>query len=131
MPDNLPAAPAPAQCESVPRGAARGRVTGTGRPRNIAATREVGSVDALELVGWVGSAVLVWSLLQTRILRLRVINLVGCVILIVYNGVAGVWPILGLNVVLAIINIYYLRSLLSTRHSEASYDVVQVDADDA
>jgi hypothetical protein len=91
----------------------------------------VGSVDALELVGWVGSAVLVWSLLQTRILRLRVINLVGCVILIVYNGVAGVWPMLGLNVVLAVINVYYLRKLLSTRHSDASYEVVQVDADDA
>jgi len=88
-------------------------------------------VDALELVGWVGSAVLVWSLLQTRILRLRVINLVGCVILIVYNGAAGVWPMLGLNVVLAVINIYFLRKLLSTRHSDASYAVVEVDADDA
>ena len=37
----------------------------------------------LVLLGWVGSAILVWSLLQTRLRRLRVINLVGCVVLIV------------------------------------------------
>ena len=45
----------------------------------------------LEAVGWIGSAVLVWSLLQTELHRLRIINLVGCLVLIVYNGVVGVW----------------------------------------
>ncbi len=49
----------------------------------------------LEVVGWVGSAILVWSLLQTQLRRLRVINLVGCVVLIVYNTVNHVWPMVG------------------------------------
>ncbi|GHG49538.1 hypothetical protein GCM10011331_12190 [Flavimobilis marinus] len=85
----------------------------------------------LEIVGWIGSAILVWSLLQTRILRLRLINLVGCLILIAYNSISGVWPMTGLNVVLAAINIYYLRKLMGERHSTASYDVVEVRPDDA
>lgn len=85
----------------------------------------------LEIIGWIGSAILVWSLLQTRILRLRLINLVGCVILIAYNSISGVWPMTGLNVVLAAINIYYLRKLMGERHSTASYDVVEVRPDDA
>jgi len=85
----------------------------------------------LEAVGWIGSAILVWSLLQTQLRRLRIINLVGCVVLIVYNAINHVWPMVGLNVVLAVINIYFLRKLLSTRHSDASYAVVEVDADDA
>jgi hypothetical protein len=81
----------------------------------------------LEIVGWIGSALLVWSLLQTRILRLRVINLIGCAVLIVYNGVNGIWPMLGLNIVLAGINVWQIRKLISTRHDEATYQVVEVD----
>ncbi|ABP54365.1 hypothetical protein [Salinispora tropica] len=84
----------------------------------------------LELIGWAGSAVLVWSLLQTAILRLRVLNLVGCVVLIGYNAAAAVWPMVGLNVVLAVINVWYLRGMLATRHDAATYEVVEVGVDD-
>jgi hypothetical protein len=83
----------------------------------------------LEIVGWVGSALLVWSLLQTRVLRLRVINLVGCLVLIVYNGINQIWPMLGLNIVLAGINTWQIRKLISTRHDDATYEVVEVEAD--
>ena len=58
-------------------------------------------VDAL---GWFGSALLIYSLLQARILRLRVLNTVACVILIVFNALIGVWPMVAMNVVLAAIN---------------------------
>ncbi|MET7753040.1 hypothetical protein [Micromonospora sp. NPDC005367] len=84
----------------------------------------------LELVGWVGSVVLVWSLLQTRVLRLRALNLIGCLILIGYNAAIRVWPMVGLNVVLAVINIWYLRRMLATRHDEATYQVVEVGVHD-
>ncbi|BCJ57109.1 hypothetical protein [Micromonospora endophytica] len=85
----------------------------------------------LELVGWAGSALLVWSLVQTRILRLRAVNLVGCLVLIGYNAAIEVWPMVGLNVVLAVINVWYLRRLLATRHDEQTYQVVEVRPDDA
>ncbi|MGN9812914.1 hypothetical protein ACTMSW_26620 [Micromonospora sp. BQ11] len=84
----------------------------------------------LELTGWAGSALLVWSLLQTRILRLRALNLLGCLILIGYNAAVEVWPMVGLNVVLAVINVWYLRKMLATRHDEATYQVVEVGVDD-
>ena len=84
----------------------------------------------LDAVGWIGSALLVWSLLQTRILRLRAINLIGCVVLIGFNWALGVWPMVGLNTALAVINIYFLVKLLRTRHSPLAYAVVQVAADD-
>jgi hypothetical protein len=85
----------------------------------------------LDLIGWAGSALLVWSLLQTRILRLRVINLLGCFVLIFYNGAIRVWPMVGLNIVLAIINVYYLRKLLATRHDDDAYTVVEVGPRDS
>ncbi|GGK78315.1 YgjV family protein [Ornithinimicrobium pekingense] len=85
----------------------------------------------IEVLGWTGSAVLVLSLLQTRLLRLRVINLVGCLVLLVYNTIVEVWPMVGLNVVLALINVVYLWRMLRTRHDERSYTVLEVPADDA
>lgn len=85
----------------------------------------------LEVVGWAGSALLVWSLLQTRVLRLRALNLVGCVVLIGYNGAIRVWPMVGLNAVLVVINLYHLRQLMTTRHDDRAYQVVEVDPDDA
>jgi hypothetical protein len=83
-----------------------------------------------DTVGWVGSALLVWSLLQGRILRLRAINLVGCAVLIGYNAVLRVWPMVGLNVVLVAVNVWFLAKLLATRHDERTYEVVEVDAED-
>ncbi|MET8361337.1 hypothetical protein [Micromonospora sp. NPDC005171] len=84
----------------------------------------------LDLVGWAGSAVLVWSLLQSRVLRLRALNLVGSVVLIGYNAAIEVWPMVGLNIVLAAINIWYLRGMLVTRHDEKTYQVVEVGVGD-
>jgi hypothetical protein len=85
----------------------------------------------LDLIGWAGSALLVWSLLQTRILRLRVINLIGSLVLIFFNGALRVWPMVGLNVVLAVINVVYLRRLVSTRHDAETFTVVEVGPRDS
>jgi hypothetical protein len=84
----------------------------------------------LDAIGWAGSALLIWSLLQTRILRLRVLNLLGCVVLIYFNFALGVWPMVGLNVVLAGINIHFIVKLTRTRHDDSAYAVVQVGTDD-
>jgi hypothetical protein len=88
-------------------------------------------VDVWSIIGWVGSALVVVSLLQTRILRLRLLNLVGCVILVGFNTVIAVWPMVGMNAVLAVINVVHLWRLLRHRHDEAEYQVLQVSADDA
>ena len=84
----------------------------------------------LDAIGWIGSALLVWSLLQTRILRLRALNLIGCAVLIGFNWALGVWPMVGLNITLATINIYFLLKLLRTRHDDTTYTVVEVRTDD-
>ena len=84
----------------------------------------------LDALGWAGSALLVWSLLQGRILRLRVLNLIGSLVLLAFNALIEVWPMVALNAVLAGINIFYLVRLLRTRHDEKTYQVVQVGAED-
>jgi hypothetical protein len=50
-------------------------------------------VLAVEVLGWVGSALLVYSVLQTRILRLRVFNGVASALLVIFNAAtrSGRW----------------------------------------
>ena len=88
-------------------------------------------MDVLSIIGWGGSALVVLSLLQTRILRLRLLNLIGCVILVGFNAAIGVWPMVGMNAVLGVINVVHLWRLLRHRHDEAEYQVLQVNSTDA
>ena len=46
----------------------------------------------LDLFGWAGSALLIVSLLQARVLRFRVLNLVAGLMLVLFNALIGVWP---------------------------------------
>ncbi len=85
-------------------------------------------IDAL---GWFGSALLVFSLLQARILRLRVLNTVACVILTVFNAVLGVWPMVAMNIVLAGINLYFIARMLRERGDDRAYAVLAVREDDS
>ncbi len=85
----------------------------------------------LDVLGWGGSALLVFSLMQARVLRFRFLNLIACLILIVFNAVLGIWPMVAMNVVLSAINIWFLVKLLRDRHDEAAFEVLEVRPDDA
>jgi hypothetical protein len=85
-------------------------------------------VDAL---GWAGSALLIYSLLQARVLRFRMLNLVASSVLVVFNALVHVWPMVAMNAVLAGINLWFIRGLLRDRHNEVAYEVLEVGADDA
>lgn len=83
-------------------------------------------VPVLEIVGWLGSALLVVSLAQTRVVRFRALNLVACVVLVAYNAVLGVWPMAAVNLVLTGINAWVLAGLLRRRHDARTYEAVPV-----
>ena len=44
----------------------------------------------LEILGWTGSALVILSLAQARVLRFRVLNLAGALLATLYNGVLGI-----------------------------------------
>jgi len=83
-----------------------------------------------DALGWFGSALLVFSLLQARVLRFRVLNLAACVILVAFNAAVAVWPMVAMNVVLAAINVWFIQRLLSQRRDESAYAVLEVDEGD-
>ncbi len=85
----------------------------------------------VDVLGWLGSALLVFSLLQTRVIRFRVLNLAACLSLVVFNSLVEVWPMVGMNVATSAINVYFLTRLLRERHDDTAFDVLQVRPDDA
>ena len=65
----------------------------------------------IDLVGWAGSALLIVSLLQSRMLRLRVLNLIAAVILVGYKSAVATWPMVGMNLAVAAIDVWYIARL--------------------
>ena len=85
----------------------------------------------LDLFGWAGSVLLVVSLLQTRVLRFRVLNLAACLSLVAFNALVGVWPMVGMNVATSAINLWFIVAMVRHRHDEKTFQVLQVSTDEA
>lgn len=80
-----------------------------------------------ELIGYAGSTLIVISLAMSSTIRLRIVNLIGSVVFMVYGGLIASMPVVATNVVIAGLDIYYLRKELTTR---SDLGIVDVDGDD-
>ncbi|NHB84656.1 YgjV family protein [Tessaracoccus sp. HDW20] len=85
----------------------------------------------LEIIGWIGSGLVVWSLIVARVIRFRWMNLAGSAIAAAYNGIIGVWPFMAMNAIIAVIDIYWLVRLYRAKHNEGAFEVVEVSPSDA
>ncbi|RYE81309.1 MAG: hypothetical protein EOO74_00765 [Myxococcales bacterium] len=84
----------------------------------------------LDAIGWVGSALLIYSVMQARVLRFRVLNLAACVVLTGFNAALGIWPMVAMNIALCAINLWHIRNLVQTRDDDATYEVLEVGPQD-
>ena len=81
----------------------------------------------IELFGYFGSFLVVFSMLMSSVVKLRIINTVGSVVSGIYALICGAYPLVLMNSCLIIINLYGLYKLLKT---EQEYDLVEAKADD-
>ena len=77
----------------------------------------------LELFGYLGSAIVIVSMLMTSVMKLRVINTIGSLLFSIYAFLIHSYPTMAMNLVLAGINIYHLIRLQNT---ERHYDVIEL-----
>ncbi|MBQ1240893.1 MAG: YgjV family protein, partial [Lachnospiraceae bacterium] len=82
----------------------------------------------IEIYGYIGSVLVVVSMLMSSIIKLRVINILGSVISGSYALIIGSFPLVLMNSCLIIINVYNLYKLLK---AEQKYDLVDSEANDA
>lgn len=69
-------------------------------------------LDAVEVVGYVASVLVVVSLAMTSVVRLRMISLAGSVAFVAYGVLIESIPILLTNAAIAVINVWFLRAEL-------------------
>ena len=82
----------------------------------------------IELFGYLGSTLVVVSMLMASVVKLRVINTLGSVISATYALIIGSFPLALMNICLIVINVYNLFKLLKT---EQQYDLVKTAPEDA
>lgn len=66
-----------------------------------------------ELIGYVGSALVVISLMLRSILRLRVVNLVGAAVFALYGVLIAAPPVWAVNGAIVLIDLWHLRRMLT------------------
>lgn len=81
----------------------------------------------LELFGYVGSVLVVVSLLMTSVIKLRVLNMAGSIISGTYAMIIDSFPLALMNGCLIIINVYNLYKLLN---SKQEYELIETKAED-
>ena len=82
----------------------------------------------VELIGYLGSALVVISMLMTSVVRLRIINLIGSAIFTCYALLIKSYPTAAMNLFLVGINVYHLARLLKV---QKNYDLVAVDMENS
>ena len=88
-------------------------------------------MSVVDAFGWFSSGLIIVSLMQARVLRFRVLNLAGAGLATIVNALLGVWPFAAMNLVITVIDVYWVMRLLRQRHDEASYEVLEVGVSDA
>lgn len=82
----------------------------------------------IELIGYLGSILVLISMLMSSVIKLRLINTIGSVIFTFYAFAIQTYPTAILNVILIMVNIYNLVKLLK---STKQYDMVEIKPEDS
>lgn len=62
----------------------------------------------LEIFGYIGSALVILSMMMKSMVKLRIFNISGAIISAIYSLIHAAWPVVVLNVVLATVNSYHI-----------------------
>ena len=81
----------------------------------------------IEMIGYIGSALVLVSFLMASVFKLRIVNTIGSTIFTVYAFIIHSYPTAIMNICLVLINLYYLIKMSNT---EKNYDFVEVDSKD-
>jgi hypothetical protein len=72
-------------------------------------------MNTIEIFGYAGSVLVAVSLMMSSIVKLRIINLIGAVVFSTYGFIIGALPVGFLNGFIALVDIYYIIEIFSTK----------------
>ena len=71
----------------------------------------------LEIFGYIGTALVILSMMMKSINKLRMINVMGATVSMIYSAIIDAWPIVVLNACLIAINMFHLTKALINKHT--------------
>ena len=74
----------------------------------------------LEIFGYVGTVLVLCSMLMTSINKLRIVNIAGSVVSMIYSMVVNAWPVVFLNGGMIIINVIQLIRAYRQKSAESN-----------
>lgn len=82
----------------------------------------------IEMIGYIGSGLVIVSMLMTSVKKLRIINAIGSLIFTVYAFIIKSYPTAIMNIFLVLINLYNLYKLTKTTKP---YGLIECSGEDA
>jgi hypothetical protein len=64
--------------------------------------------NMIEIMGYVASIMVAISLTMKDIVKLRILNFVGCTFFVIYGVMIGAMPVVATNAFIACVNVYFL-----------------------
>ncbi|KMK50834.1 lactate dehydrogenase [[Actinobacillus] muris] len=65
-------------------------------------------MNGTEILGYIAMAMVACSFLLKDVIKLRLVNAAGAVCFVIYGGLIGSYPVMGLNTFVAVVNGYYI-----------------------
>ena len=69
------------------------------------------NTTVIEWIGYLASILIVVSLTMTSIIKLRVINTIGCILFVIYGVLVKAYPVALSNFAIILINLYNLYKI--------------------
>ncbi len=82
----------------------------------------------IELIGYLGSLLVALSLLMSNIKKLRILNLLGSISFTSYGFLTKTYPVMLVNLLISVINIWYLAQM---RIRKDFFKILEVQTSDA
>lgn len=75
-------------------------------------------ISLIEWVGYLASILIALSMFMKNIIKLRFINLIGCILFTIYGFIIKAYPVAIVNTVISFTNIYYIYKMVNESKEE-------------
>lgn len=75
-----------------------------------------------EVIGYMGTALILLSMMMTSVAWLRIVNMSGSVFSLAYAAFTGAWPVFVLNVSMILVNLFQLIRLKKKKEENHAAD---------
>lgn len=80
-------------------------------------------INMVEIMGYAASIGVAISLTMKDIVKLRVLNFIGCALFVVYGLMINAWPVVTTNAFIACVNVYFLFKMQQEKKADKAEGV--------